>query len=46
MQTSRTGGNAGDSVLKLDLCRGQTIARQLGTHRTLIKRPLPALLAR
>jgi carotenoid cleavage dioxygenase len=33
MHTSSTGGNAGDSVLKHDLARGQTIARRLGTHQ-------------
>ncbi|MGH3773806.1 MAG: carotenoid oxygenase family protein [Pseudonocardiaceae bacterium] len=33
MQTSSTGGNAGDSVLKHDLRRGQTIARWLGAHQ-------------
>lgn len=33
MQTSRSGGTAGDSVLKHDLARGQTIARRLGTHQ-------------
>ena len=33
MQTSGTGGAAGDSVLKHDLARGQTIARRLGAHQ-------------
>jgi carotenoid cleavage dioxygenase len=33
MQTSSTGGTAGDSVLKHDLARGQTTARRLGTHQ-------------
>ncbi|MGH3672425.1 MAG: carotenoid oxygenase family protein, partial [Pseudonocardiaceae bacterium] len=35
MQTSGTGGTAGDSVLKHDLARGRTIARRLGAHRHL-----------
>jgi carotenoid cleavage dioxygenase len=32
MQTSGVGGDAGDSVLKHDLHRGQTTARRLGAH--------------
>ena len=34
IQTSSTGGTAGNSVLKHDLARGETIARRLGTHRS------------
>ncbi|HEY3895462.1 MAG TPA: carotenoid oxygenase family protein [Pseudonocardiaceae bacterium] len=34
IQTSNTGGTAGNSVLKHDLARGETIARRLGTHRS------------
>lgn len=33
MQTSSTGGNDGDSVLKHDLTHGQAIARRLSTHQ-------------
>jgi carotenoid cleavage dioxygenase len=33
MQTSGTGGDAGDSVLKHDLYQGSTTARRLGTHQ-------------
>ncbi len=33
MQTSATGGSAGDSVLKHDLHRGQTTARRLGDDK-------------
>jgi carotenoid cleavage dioxygenase len=38
MHTSSTGGNTGDSVLKHDLARSQTITRRLGTHPTLTAR--------
>jgi carotenoid cleavage dioxygenase len=34
-QTSSTGSDVGDSVLKHDLHRGQTTARRLGAHRRL-----------
>jgi carotenoid cleavage dioxygenase len=33
MQTSGTGGDVGDSVLKHDLRRGHTTARRLGAHQ-------------
>jgi carotenoid cleavage dioxygenase len=33
MQTSSTGGDAGDSVLNHDLRRGQTVARRLGPYQ-------------
>jgi carotenoid cleavage dioxygenase len=34
MQTSKTGGNASNSVLKHDVRRGLTIARRLGAHQS------------
>jgi carotenoid cleavage dioxygenase len=34
MQTSETGGNASNSVLKHDLRRGLTTARRLGAHQS------------
>jgi hypothetical protein len=41
MQTSSTGGSAGDSVRKHDLRHGRTTTRQLGTPRTLIAHRTP-----